>query len=420
MTPSARLAALVELFIEWEEAREPAEKIVTAYFRSRRYAGSKDRRWISNLFYKSLRNMGQIVDLVKKNTSPISAEKRAVAALLKLENIPVEDIKRIYLEGPHAITFDEGDLDALAAGELPFNPELNFQSWISEKLKAQYQDRFPQIATAYQDAAPTTFRVNRLKADRDQVLSILAGEGIEARATDISPDGIILSGRTNLNAHSLMRDGLIEPQDEAAQISAVLTGVKSGQSIMDYCAGGGGKTLALGAIMENEGRLLALDVDGRRMQDIEPRATRARLDIVEIDRVQGLPDSPAENEKFDCVYVDAPCSGSGTWRRQPDQKWRLTEERFKDLLSIQKSILEKAHHFVKPGGTLVYATCSILNEENQKQINAFLKTHSDFKLQDIQDTEFDLPAGAIESGMLALTPDVIGADGFFTAILRKN
>ncbi|MBE7636980.1 RsmB/NOP family class I SAM-dependent RNA methyltransferase [Sneathiella sp. P13V-1] len=420
MTPSARLAALVELFDQWQGAREPAEIIVTAYFRNRRYAGSKDRRWISNLFYKSLRNMGQIVDFIEKNNPVTTSEKRAVAALLKLEDISVEDLKGIYLEGPHAITFDDGDLDALAAGELPFDPELNFQSWISEKLKTQYQDHFPKVAAAYQEGAPTTFRVNRLKANREQVLAALKEEGFDARATEISPDGIILSGRANLNAHPLMRDGHIEPQDEAAQISAILTDVKPGQSVMDYCAGGGGKTLALGALMENEGRLLALDVDGRRMQDIEPRAARAGLGIVKMDRVQGLPETPSEQDLFDCVYVDAPCSGSGTWRRQPDQKWRLTEERFKDLINIQKSILEKAHKFVKPGGKLVYATCSILEEENQKQISAFLKTQSDFKVATIKGAEMGLPASACNGGMLTLTPDAIGADGFFTAILQKN
>ena len=428
MTPSARLAALVELFNECDSTRGPADRIVTAYFRARRYAGSKDRRWISDLFYEIQRKRGFLDDVIRQNGLEQNWVTRSVAAIVHLRDIPVEDLEPQFLSGPHAIQLpDDISLEALkklAAYEAPAVLVTNFSAWIAEKLYAQYPDTIQDIEAAYLDTAPVTLRVNTLKADREEVLEILSEEGIEATASAHSPNAIHLSGRVNLGQHSLFKSGWVEPQDEAAQIAAVLADARSGMSVMDYCAGGGGKTLALGAEMENEGAILAFDVDSRRLGDVMPRSIRAGLDIVSGMALNSNEiDLGALRQGYDRVFVDAPCSGSGTWRRQPDQKWHFHEERFGDLLNIQMRILQKSAEFVKPGGRLIYATCSILEEENQQQIARFLEEHDDFRFLPLTDVVTEkgltLPESALNQGMLTLTPDMIGSDGFFAVALVR-
>ncbi|MBO6827919.1 MAG: RsmB/NOP family class I SAM-dependent RNA methyltransferase, partial [Sneathiella sp.] len=345
MTPSARLAALVELFNECDATRGPAERVVTAYFRARRYAGSKDRRWISDLFYEIQRKRGFLDDVIRQNGLESDWVARSVTALFHLRDVPAEDLEPVYLSGPHAVPLPEGlaldQLQNLAGYGAPAVPATNFSTWIAEKLYAQYPDTIQDIEAAYLETAPVTLRVNRLKADRDEVLEILAEEGIEARPSAHSPNAVLLSGRVNLGQQSLFKSGWVELQDEAAQIAALLADARPGMSVMDYCAGGGGKTLALGAEMENDGVILAFDVDSRRLGDVMPRSIRAGLDIVSAMALNSNEiDLGALREGYDRVFVDAPCSGSGTWRRQPDQKWHFHEERFGDLLNIQSRILE--------------------------------------------------------------------------------
>lgn len=430
MTPSARLAALVELFNECDATRRgPADRVVTAYFRARRYAGSKDRRWISDLFYEIQRKRGFLDDVISQHDLAPSFVTRSVAALFHLRDVPAADLEPVYLSGPHGVTLpDEVTVSALAGlatYDAPAVPVSNFSNWIAEKLYAQYPDNIQSIEAAYLETAPITLRVNSLKADRQDVLTAFAGEGIEAVASEASPLAVQLSSRVNLGQHELFKSGWVEPQDEAAQIAALLADVRPGMAVMDYCAGGGGKTLALGAEMDNDGAILAFDVDSRRLGDVMPRSIRAGLDIVSAMALNSSDiDLGALRQGYDRVFVDAPCSGSGTWRRQPDQKWHFHQERFGDLLNIQSRILTKSAEFVKPGGRLIYATCSILEDENQQQIARFLEEHDEFHLMPLDDVVTDkglkLPKRALNDGMLTLTPDLIGSDGFFAAALVRG
>jgi 16S rRNA (cytosine967-C5)-methyltransferase len=266
--------------------------------------------------------------------------------------------------------------------------------------------------------------VNALKAAREDILATLKDEGIDAEVTSLSPDGIVLKDRLNLSRHPLFEGGRIELQDEAAQIAARLAMAQPGMSVVDFCAGGGGKSLAMAAGMAHQGKIYAFDTNERRMRDIQSRATRAGVTLIEPVTISG---GDADIDLFaplagtiDRVFVDAPCSGSGTWRRQPDMKWKLTEERLEELTALQADILSRAAPLVAPGGWLIYATCSILEEENNAQIAAFLASHPEFTL---------LPAKEVwaASGLhgdwsadhFSLTPADRGCDGFFAAILEK-
>ncbi|MEH6546220.1 MAG: RsmB/NOP family class I SAM-dependent RNA methyltransferase, partial [Sneathiella sp.] len=236
---------------------------------------------------------------------------------------------------------------------------------------------------------------------------------------------LTLNSRGNISRHQLLDQGLAEMQDEAAQISARLADVHPGMQVVDFCAGGGGKSLALAALMQSQGKIHAFDINARRMRDIKSRSRRATTDIIEPLVISGS-DSDVELlepliAQIPRVFVDAPCSGSGTWRRQPDQKWNLTTERLDELTVIQQDILSRASTLVAPGGRLIYATCSIFSAENEKQIEAFLQQHPEYKSVPVSQLWAEAGLGGTYAGeFLSLTPLDFGSDGFFTAVLEKS
>jgi len=432
MTPSARLSAVVELLDTIFGTTGRAEQVVGGYFRTRRYAGSKDRRWVSEFLYSVLRRMGEIDWTLEKLGLEQTNRMRAIVATVVLDQQDIESVIETNFVGTHALdvpTEEEATalrtLTDIDAAEMPNHVKGNFPSWIVDKLQTQYGDRSLDIMAAYTDRAPVTFRVNSLKATRDDVLKQMTDEGIEVRKTELSPIGIIIENRQNLAAHSLLKDGILEIQDEAAQVSALLAEAGPGLQVVDYCAGGGGKTLAMGANMANEGQIYALDIEARRMRDVASRCKRANLHIVQSHvLVDELPEESVLHRlpgKMDIVFVDAPCSGSGSWRRQPEQRWHLTEERLVELQDMQIDILNKASDLVAPGGKLVYATCSILSDENGEQIKRFLADHPEFKVHNASQAWSDAEIGGEMSGeFMELTPETQGTDGFFTAILLRN
>ncbi|MEX2520823.1 MAG: RsmB/NOP family class I SAM-dependent RNA methyltransferase, partial [Paracoccaceae bacterium] len=308
---------------------------------------------------------------------------------------------------------------------LPASARSNFPDWLFAALTDAYGARAGAVMAAYANSAPVTFRVNALTATRDDILQQLRAEGVAADATSLSPDGITLATRVNLSRHPFVDGGLIEPQDEAAQIAARLAQAGPGMTVVDYCAGGGGKSLALAATMAQDGKIHAFDTDARRMRDIKGRATRAGVSLIEPLAIAG---DATDDEIFapllgamDRVFVDAPCSGSGTWRRQPDQKWKFTEDRLAALIETQRDILERAAPLVAPGGVLIYATCSILPGENEAQVQAFLHSHADFGILPVADVWAAAGlGGSWENDFLALTPADHGSDGFFTALLQRR
>jgi len=272
--------------------------------------------------------------------------------------------------------------------------------------------------------AALDLRVNRLKVeDREKARAALAREGIDAARTPLSPLGLRLFERVPLGTLETFRSGAIEVQDEGSQLAALLADARAGMRVVDFCAGAGGKTLALAASMENRGHLVACDIAAKRLERATERLRRAGASIVQRVPLTSARDKWVKRhaQGFDRVFVDAPCTGTGTWRRNPDAKWRLGPEDLAELAALQAEILDSAQRLVKPGGRLVYVTCSLLTEENEQQVAHFLARHPAFTL---------LPVGPVwravigteapaEGEMLRLTPARHGTDGFFVALIER-
>ncbi|MDF2369097.1 RsmB/NOP family class I SAM-dependent RNA methyltransferase [Sneathiella sp.] len=432
MTPVARLAAATELLEMIGAAATPAEQHIGTYFRTRRYAGSKDRRWVTEFVYRALRRQGELDWAAVEAGLEPSPRIRSFLSLILFEDIAPEDLPATWFGGPHGLselTAEEGAALAKTAtldlSTLPPEAAGNFPEWLTEKITAQYGDQAAAVMRAYGSRAPVTLRVNAQKGARSDIQYFLKNEGIDVTPTALSPDGLIIEGRVNLSRHPLLENGRIELQDEAAQIAARLADARPGMTVVDYCAGGGGKSLAMAATMDYAGKIYAFDTNARRMRDIGARAKRAGVTLIEPLAITG---DEADDEIFaslvgqmDRVFVDAPCSGSGTWRRQPDQKWKLTEDRLAELIALQANILSRAAPLVAPGGRLIYATCSILAEENAAQIDAFLLSHPAFTLLPVSEI-WDAAGldGNWTGEMFAVTPSEGGRDGFFTAVLEKR
>ncbi len=278
--------------------------------------------------------------------------------------------------GPPALT--EAERVVIAApppGEMPIHVALEFPQFLESELRRAFADELLLMdeMLALQSRAPADLRVNALKTTRDDVLAALRSEGYDANETPFSPFGVrIASGEAKLGRSALFESGAFEFQDEAAQIAALLCGAKPGMRVLDLAAGAGGKSLALAAIMRNEGEIVAADIRFDALVELERRAARASATNIRTAKdVQG---------DFDIVLVDAPCSGTGTWRRQPELRWRLTQERIAELMTTQDKLLAQAAAHVKPGGRLVYATCSILPSENEDRVAAFLESQHDFTI----------------------------------------
>jgi len=282
---------------------------------------------------------------------------------------------------------------------------------------------WPYGRTGAITAASTDLRVNTLKATREEAIAAMKAEGITAAPTQLSPVGLRVHGRPPLATLQCFKDGLIEVQDEGSQLVALLADARPGMRVADFCAGAGGKTLAIAAQMRNKGKIVACDVLEGRIDRAAVRFNRAGVHNVERKALSSERDQWVKRHAgtFDRVLVDAPCTGTGTWRRNPDAKWKLTPEDVAELEQVQRNILDSAWRLVKPGGRLIYATCSLLAEENEAQIEAFLAAHADFKPVPVGEVwpgavGGDCPA---TSATLSLTPAQHGTDGFFAAVLER-
>jgi 16S rRNA (cytosine967-C5)-methyltransferase len=299
---------------------------------------------------------------------------------------------------------------------------LDMPDWLWSKLGGAYgENERLALARALLAPAPLDLRVNPLKTTRDAARAALAADRIEAADTPYSPLGLRVAGRPSLAQHPLVVDGSIEVQDESSQLVGYLVAPKRSDMVVDFCAGAGGKTLLLGALMRSQGRLYAFDVADARLAKLKPRLARSGLSNVHPERIASERDPHVKRlaGKIDRVLVDAPCTGFGTLRRNPDLKWRHTERSLAELASKQASILASAAHLVKPGGRLVYATCSILPDENEAIVDAFLAEHRDFELLDasVELARAGIPL-ATGGRTLALLPHRHGCDGFYAAALE--
>ena len=311
------------------------------------------------------------------------------------------------LRGVEGHTLDHPDMPAPVRFEVP--------DWIYPRLEARFGDRLTAEMAALSEPAPLDLRVNLLKATREAARAALRAEGWDAVPTTLSPWGLRLDGRRPVTSGPAFQSGLIEIQDEGSQLIAAITDARPGMKVVDWCAGAGGKTLALAGAMANRGQIVACDVSGSRLDGAVRRLRRAGVNNVERHLVApGDKWAKRRAGSFDRVLVDAPCTGTGTWRRNPDARHRLTETDLLELVPKQASILDTAQALVRPGGRLIYATCSVLPEENEGQVAAFLTRLPAFSLLPLA---AEWPPGG--DGMLVLTPARHGTDGFFAAVLER-
>ena len=420
MTPAARLAAAIELLTAIEDApNRPADGVANDFFRARRFIGSGDRRTVSDRVWRVLRARRRLSWWVPKATPRLLA-----AASLLTEGWSLSGVAEAYsggrfgapglerneynaLRGVEGHTLDHPDMPAPVRFEVP--------DWIYPRLEARFGDRLTAEMAALSEPAPLDLRVNLLKATREAARAALRAEGWDAVPTTLSPWGLRLDGRRPVTSGPAFQSGLIEIQDEGSQLIAAITDARPGMKVVDWCAGAGGKTLALAGAMANRGQIVACDVSGSRLDGAVRRLRRAGVNNVERHLVApGDKWAKRRAGSFDRVLVDAPCTGTGTWRRNPDARHRLTETDLLELVPKQASILDTAQALVRPGGRLIYATCSVLPEENEVQVAAFLTRHPAFSLLPLA---AEWPPGG--DGMLVLTPARHGTDGFFAAVLER-
>lgn len=401
MTPGARIQAAIELDGEIEAAERPADVVIAAYFRRRRYAGGGDRRAVTGRVFDLLRRRSRLewwIERLGEGLAP-GPRSRVIVDLALSGEVQLEALFDGSRFGPAPL--DDGERRLLAAGPTLDHPEM--PDWVAGEYPRWLDGELDASMAAMNRPAPLDVRVNTLKGGRADAARSLAGDGIEARPTPLSPLGLRLDGHPSLKATKAFGDGLIEVQDEGSQLVALYCGAEPGMTVVDLCAGGGGKTLALAAAMEGRGELVACDVDRRRLAAIEPRIARSGAGNVRIRILEAGEDPWIAAE---LVLVDAPCSRSGAWRRDVAARWRLRPADLEALVSLQRAILAEAARLVRPGGRLVYATCSLLARENEAQVERFLAVEGGF--------------AAAPGDFLRLSPAISGTDGFFAATLERR
>jgi len=389
----------------------PADQTLSAYFRTHRNLGQKDRAFVAETAFAVLR---------RKRSLESAAGSAEPAALVVAALVRVLGFSGRVLDG-----LVDPDLLAklrAASKDVPDAVRADLPDWLWQRIEAQHgREEAMRIAQGLLNPAPLDLRANLARTTRDDVLARLQHDGIEAHATKYAPAGVRLAGKPAINNHALFGDGLIEVQDEGSQILAWLVAPRRGEMIADYCAGAGGKTLALAMLMRGSGRVYAMDVSAKRLAALSPRAARAQVSNIHPLALSGDNDARAKRlaGKLERVLVDAPCSGFGTLRRNPDLKWRHGPTAIDELAQKQARILQAAARLVKHGGRLVYATCSILQEENEAVVDAFQRGAPDFKPLScaalLAAQKIPLDTGE----RLRLWPHVHGTDGFFAAAFER-
>jgi len=409
MTPAARLQAAVELLEGIELLSRPADAVANDFFRVRRFIGASDRRAISERVWSVLRARRRLSWWLQDRTSP----RLLIAAALLLEGWTREAVDGAFAGGrfsPAPLDPDEsaavGPLEGhtLDHPKMPLGVRLEVPDWILPLLQERFGDRLATEMAALSEEAPLDLRVNLLKIDRDGAVAALAAEGIEAEKTRLSPWGLRVVGRRPVTSGAAFRGGLVEIQDEGSQLVAALVGALPDMRVADYCAGAGGKTLAMAMTMRNRGHIVACDTSASRLDGAVKRLRRAGVHNVERHLLESG-DKWAKRRAlgFDRVLVDAPCTGTGTWRRNPDGRRRLTRRDLDELVVKQAAILDQASRLVRKSGQLVYATCSLLLEENETQVSGFVARHPEF----------------VPVGKLSLTPGRDGTDAFYAVALER-
>lgn len=416
MRPAARLQMAIEILEALAGTDQPLDRFLRDWFRSRRFAGSKDRAAIANRVFDIMRHRASYAWRMGGETP----RALVMASLLQDGEAP-----EAYFcgEGYGPSALDEAERLAIAtppAGEAPLHVQGAYPSFLEAELTRAFGADLLAEMQAMQARAPVDLRVNTLKRTRAEVLDELCSSGFAAHASPYSSVGIRLaSASAALGTSTLFEGGAFEFQDEAAQIATLLCAVKPGERVLDLAAGAGGKSLALAALMHNEGEVVASDIRQTALQQLVLRAKRAGATII---RTHLSNPEPPEGV-FDTVLVDAPCSGTGTWRRQPELRWRLTPEILADRIATQDRLLDEAATRVRAGGRLIYATCSILPCENEDRIAAFLARHAEFAIRPCADVWREsvqtMPPPGLDRFFKA-TPRTTGTDGFFICVMERS
>ena len=394
----------------------PADAVLRSFFREHRELGQRDRAFVAELSFAVVRHL-RLLETLAGGRQP---RRLLLAALAVLDGRSARQLDPLLKSG-------EGEWLAQVRGAdqkgLPLPVQLSLPDWIWERLLASHaQADAVALARGFLNPAPLDLRVNTQLTTREQVLERFAADGIEATATPFAPSGVRLADKPALQHHPLFLEGQVEVQDEASQLLTWLVAPRRREMVVDFCAGAGGKTLALGAAMRSEGRLYAFDTSKSRLANLAPRLKRSGLSNVHPQHIDSEHDNRIKrlSAKIDRVLVDAPCSGLGTLRRNPDLKWRQSQAGLAQLVAKQRAILAAAAQLVKPGGRLVYATCSVLREENEEVVASFLTAHPEFhplhcgKLLAAQGIAVDTGENFV------VTPNAQGMDGFFAAALERR
>ena len=408
----AAASALAEVL----EFAYPADAVLSRFFREHSKLGQRDRGTVAETVYAVLRRRR----LLEHLAGPASPRDTVLAAWAVLLGANLKELGGLTRKT---------ELDRLAEIKRrahepqPYEVECELPDWLIARLRGRYDETaLLELAKGLQRPAPLDLRVNLARASREEVLARLAADGIAAVATPYSPAGVRLAGKPAINRHPLFAAGLVEVQDEGSQLLCHLVAPRRGEMVVDFCAGAGGKTLALGVLMRSSGRLYAFDVSEKRLTRFKPRLARSGLSNVHPQRIEGERDPRVGRlaGKIDRVLVDAPCSGLGTLRRNPDLKWRQTPKDVEELARKQSAILGSAAKLVKTGGRLVYATCSILEDENESIVDAFLEANPKFKLRPAGEVLEQERIGLRMGKYFELWPHRHGTDAFFAAVLERS
>ncbi|WP_288429949.1 RsmB/NOP family class I SAM-dependent RNA methyltransferase [uncultured Agrobacterium sp.] len=428
MRLGGRLAGAIEVLADIEARRRPVADALKDWGLAHRFAGSGDRAAIGNIVYDALRMKLSHAWLMDDE----SANALGYAVMLRQWGKTPEQLAAEF-EGdkfaPAPLSEDAiKAFNTRALANAPLHIQGDIPEWVQPSLEASFADQWLRQAQALNERPTLDLRANTLKANRDKVLKALEEAGAEA--TRIARQGVRIpagagpSRLPNVTAELSFQKGWFEVQDEGSQIVADLVGAQEGEQILDYCAGGGGKTLAMSASMNNKGQVHAFDADRKRLAPIIERLKRAGTRNVQVhDRPAGL---AAFREKFDRVLVDAPCTGTGTWRRRPDTKWRLTQRNLEERVGQQAEALDQAKTFVRPGGELLYVTCSVLPEENERQVRRFCAENPEFSIKSALDRwtkTFGAAASKPHSPdgeTVTLTPATTDTDGFFFCVMKRD
>lgn len=431
MRPAAHIRSAVDVYTEIATRHRPAATALADWGKAHRFAGSGDRSAIGNLVYDALRRARSLAAQME-NDSPRAI---VLAAAPRALGLTIDEVVAGADGGPHTLSSltqaEKAGLARTLPADTPADIVGDLPAWLSASYARVFGDRMAEEGAALAARAPVDLRVNTLKADRPQVLEALAR--FRAVATPLSPLGVRLpppEGRArqpNVEAETAHGRGWYEVQDEGSQIAALMAQAAPGEQVLDVCAGAGGKTLAFAAAMRNTGAIVAYDDDRMRLRPIFERLTRAGATNVQVLDAGDSAALAKLGARFDLVFVDAPCTGTGSWRRRPDAKWRLKPQALEQRLKDQAAILETAATHVKPGGRLVYVTCSVLPEENGDRISDFLSRHAAFEAVpwrkiwgEAAPEAPPLAAANDDAHGLLLTPARHGTDGFFVAVMKRK